>query len=111
MKHLRINTTNLSNGNCKLGLKKDFVEYLKVSKRRNKMEKELTTAQRELIKGANITPLLRASSDSIFNEIHTFISKQIDLLPYMVVAIGEKMIFAESLKKKVEKKSTMNYLL
>ena len=54
------------------------------------MEKELTTAQRELIKGANITPLLRASSDSIFNEIHTFISKQIDLLPYMVVAIGEK---------------------
>ena len=69
MKHLRIHTTNLSNGNCKLGLKKDFVEYLKVSKRRNKMEKELTTAQRELIKGANITPLLRASSDSIFNEI------------------------------------------
>ena len=90
MKHLRIHTTNLSNGNCKLGLKKDFVEYLKVSKRRNKMEKELTTAQRELIKGANITPFLRASSDSIFNEIHTFISKQIDLLPYMVVAIGEK---------------------
>ena len=54
------------------------------------MEKELITEQKELIKGADITPLLRASSNSIFNEIHTVISKQIDLLPYMVVAIGEK---------------------
>tara|TARA_B100000886_G_C20129566_1_gene369322 strand:- start:92 stop:406 length:315 start_codon:yes stop_codon:yes gene_type:complete len=54
------------------------------------MEKELTREQKELIKGADITPLLRASSDSIFNEIHTVISKQIDLLPYMVVARGEK---------------------
>tara|TARA_Y100000768_G_scaffold382670_1_gene363461 strand:- start:97 stop:417 length:321 start_codon:yes stop_codon:yes gene_type:complete len=52
------------------------------------MEKELTSEQKELIRGGDITELLRASSESAFNKIHTVINEQIDLLPSIVVELG-----------------------